>query len=383
MEYASALEKAKEWGVCLRQVQRLAREGRIFGAKKCGNSWIIPKEALKPADPRGEGKEPPPKYICSGFLLINVPGAKLESWGDSPEARQKQAELAYLRGDFSSVKAYFLSLSEKDETFLCGGAIAMTAAISTGDYGLYLSIEEKLKKLREGTADPNLRFGAELPGALAAVSMFAPALAPRWLREGDFSGVPPEAEETALYLYAKYLQNERRNEAMLAAAETGLFLRFRREEHSPATVYFTLLAADACRALNQKDKARAYLEAVLSYCLPRGLFVPPAEHITALGGLLQEALESRYSAFAAAVYEQVRRTMKNWISFHNRYAQDNITLLLSLREYRVAVLICNGLTYAEAAEELHISKGRLNNILTEIYGKLNVKGKAELRRLIL
>ena len=48
----SAAEKANEWGISKRRVTVLCKEGRVPGAKLCGNMWIIPKEAIKPEDPR-------------------------------------------------------------------------------------------------------------------------------------------------------------------------------------------------------------------------------------------------------------------------------------------------------------------------------------------
>jgi len=52
MDYISATEAAEKWGVTPRQVQRLLASSRIPGAKKCGNSWVIPAGAEKPGDSR-------------------------------------------------------------------------------------------------------------------------------------------------------------------------------------------------------------------------------------------------------------------------------------------------------------------------------------------
>ena len=48
MEYSSAKETAKKWGISKRRVQILCSEGRVIGAIKVGSNWIIPSDASKP-----------------------------------------------------------------------------------------------------------------------------------------------------------------------------------------------------------------------------------------------------------------------------------------------------------------------------------------------
>ena len=52
MEYITAQEAADKWGVTRRYVQILCVKGRIEGAKKMANLWLIPKDAEKPIDRR-------------------------------------------------------------------------------------------------------------------------------------------------------------------------------------------------------------------------------------------------------------------------------------------------------------------------------------------
>ena len=52
MEYVSAADKAFEWGVSQQTVTAYCRDGRIPGATRKGQSWLIPAEASKPSDGR-------------------------------------------------------------------------------------------------------------------------------------------------------------------------------------------------------------------------------------------------------------------------------------------------------------------------------------------
>ncbi len=52
LEYISAPEAAKKWGISERRVQKLCEEGRITGVVKFSRMWLIPKDAEKPVDGR-------------------------------------------------------------------------------------------------------------------------------------------------------------------------------------------------------------------------------------------------------------------------------------------------------------------------------------------
>ena len=52
MEQLTIKEIAKKWGISERRVNVLCQEGRIDGAKKFGNTWAIPADAVKPSDLR-------------------------------------------------------------------------------------------------------------------------------------------------------------------------------------------------------------------------------------------------------------------------------------------------------------------------------------------
>lgn len=52
MDYISAPEAAKKWGISERRVQKLCEENRIPGVVRFSRMWLIPKDAKKPDDGR-------------------------------------------------------------------------------------------------------------------------------------------------------------------------------------------------------------------------------------------------------------------------------------------------------------------------------------------
>lgn len=58
LEYISASEAAKKWGISERRVQKLCEDNRIKVVAKFSYMWLIPKDAEKPVDGRTKkGKE--------------------------------------------------------------------------------------------------------------------------------------------------------------------------------------------------------------------------------------------------------------------------------------------------------------------------------------
>ena len=55
LEFISAPEAAKKWGISERRVQKLCEENRIPGVSKFSYMRLIPKDAKKPVDGRRKG----------------------------------------------------------------------------------------------------------------------------------------------------------------------------------------------------------------------------------------------------------------------------------------------------------------------------------------
>ena len=52
MDWITTKEAAVLWGVTTRQVQILCDRGKVDGAARLGDIWVIPKGAPKPIDSR-------------------------------------------------------------------------------------------------------------------------------------------------------------------------------------------------------------------------------------------------------------------------------------------------------------------------------------------
>jgi len=116
MEYITAAEAAKRWGVSLRQVQRLMAAGRIPCGKKHGREYLIPADAEKPGDPRFEKKAPHDAFLYDLERLIPTvytsvprdnPEAIFETISDERLRSIHEGGFAYARGDYARVLEFY------------------------------------------------------------------------------------------------------------------------------------------------------------------------------------------------------------------------------------------------------------------------------------
>ena len=68
MDYISAKDVARKWGVTQRRVEVLCLGGQVHGAERIGNMWLIPRIAEKPIDGRTKAAKQlkkPLEYACT------------------------------------------------------------------------------------------------------------------------------------------------------------------------------------------------------------------------------------------------------------------------------------------------------------------------------
>ena len=391
MEYMTAAEAAEKWGVTIRQVQRLLAADRIPGAKKYGRSQLIPTGADKPGDPRFE-KTTPQNSLQSDFAYI-VSVINIHSPRDNPESvldgisekrlrLMTEAIFAHLRGDFKRAMECYVLCGENDAVKLYFSGIAISAAMSEGDYTFYTEVESFLKDIIEANISEEITAYAESSLSIAYLGAVAPNMVPEWLKTGDFSKLPPRVMPDTVFKRAVYLKCIGKYEALLDVARTSLaFIDSPREISLPG-MYLRVFCAFACFATGRTEEAERWLLDVMDMALPHGFITPFAEYITQFGGLMEQCMKVKYPEYYDAVINQANLTLGNWISFHNHFTKDNIMSILSVRDAQIALLVARGVPYKEIADQFHISVGTLSNQVQIIYDTLLITKKPRRQELI-
>ena len=70
MDIMSVKEASERWNISERWLQKLCEEGRIEGVQRFSRSWMIPKEAQKPADLRKKQKNKRPLSLLDVINML-------------------------------------------------------------------------------------------------------------------------------------------------------------------------------------------------------------------------------------------------------------------------------------------------------------------------
>lgn len=387
MPYITAQQAAEKWGVSLRYAQRLVSEGRVSGARKYGRAWMIPVGAEKPPDPR-KARELPREEDSTKLFLTAVDLPRKDSDAallglTEPLRSLAAADIAFRQGNAEPAKTVWRETPPEDETKLSAASLAAAASISSGDYTLYEEINGFLQGQAAEAKSPRDKALLSLPGTLAAVSMAAPQMTPDWLKGCDFSLFPHALRPFLLYLYALHLRNTGAYSEMFGIARAALLLTEKPDTFTWLDVYLAVLCAVAANALGDMAQVKRYLDAALAQGMPAGFIAPFADSLGDFGGLVEAAVERDYPQYRKAITELWEYSFKNYMRFHNAFAKEHITTVLTAREYQAARLIVRGETYSETARRMHLSVSRVKHILTDVYAKLFIAGKQELSPFIL
>lgn len=390
MEYISAREAAARWGVHIRVVQNLCRAGRVSGARKYGNVWMLPASAAKPGDPRRKPaiSAERPEYDGSGLLTmasVSMPmGSAVppEALGTKHQKAQLEAEFAFLRGDLTTAARAFESTARTDPLILCAATLTMAATSRVDEPERFRQTEDFLQALLRSGSERE-RLLAEIALATALLGQFATDMAPEWILNALFSHAPVEARPMSVYLYTKSLQGRHRPDELLSVCKTARALWARDDRFTLLDVYLGLLLADACRTKGDLPGCFRALEQAAALAMPYGFVTPFAEYRPLMAAEMDAVLRTHAPSALGSTRELSERIWQNWQVFHTRFIRNHLPRLLSPKELRLAQRVAKGTPYREAAHELSMTQGELKQALADIYRKLYISDRSDLVRFFL
>ena len=148
-------------------------------------------------------------------------------------------------------------------------------------------------------------------------------------------------------------------------------------------LYLLLICSAALCSAGDMQASEAHLRETMSLAMPYDYVIPFTEFLTLHSGLIESVSQQEYPEQYRRVIQLWTRCWKNWMAVRGRLTMSSATAILSNREYHLAHLLADDLTYAEAAERLGMSVGSVKNMASVIYAKLHVGGKTELKNYVL
>lgn len=401
MNMINAKEAAEKWGVTVRHVQGLCKEGRIKGAVRWGRTWMIPAHAVLPSSARtNEPSLPMPRR--SPFLdmtnIYNTPGSAddaIASLENNPEAcALLEAQLAYRRGNIDYVydrARYFLESHSGFYAILGGGMLLAMCAIWRGDIELWTEAKRHIFEAPHSTAEEREIISLAL--AIADSSVYDNKDFPEWFRRGSFESLPAHSHPSAKVFYIKYLYAqafEIASKQVQLSDVRGLGLmklipKTIEPMISQATVdktvipeiYLRLSCAVAYHNSGDRSLAIEHIDRAIALALPDGLLGILTEYVRHFDKLLEERLDLVSPDAAQRVRTMYKTYSAGWSKLsgavRNRYIAANLTA----REREVAKLAAFGYTTREIAAMLYITESTVKQTVLKVVQKTGVKDRSE------
>lgn len=192
--------------------------------------------------------------------------------------------------------------------------------------------------------------------------------------------------EEGLRLFATYVMAHHTylNGEIWSAYGMGKAALFMADRSYPISMTYIHCMMAVC-AINRKHKQEAQEEMLRSWELAKmdGFLEPFIEHHGLLRGLIEACIRNRDPEAYQRITEGVISFSRGWMALHNPENRRKVTGELSTMEFSIAMLASGGWTNKEIGEHLGISINTVKHYLTDIFCKLNVKKRDELKKFML
>lgn len=392
MSFLTVKELAERWNCSIRTINMYLNSGRIPGAVRKGNGWMIPADAQKPSDRRRKQEEampaqPLPRTRKRFMSFMGMPfksgeyDAFLESLQDDEERGIAEIGRAYMRAESERTVALAEKYvaSDSPEIRISAMLCQAMAAVQSGDIDLAKRNFGKIKGEAENALDAAARGAAVF--SLALITVFfheegagVDELMP--LMDQLDAGIRLFAmygHAHALYLKKEYSKAIGVGEAAIAMGG-GMY--------PVAGIYLCVVLSMSCNSLHQTEKAQQWYEKAWEMAEADGFIEPFIEHHGLLQGMVERNLRGVQPEMYQHIAEGVYRFSRGWMKIHNANSENQVSDALTVYEFSIAMLASKGRTNREIAEYLSISEHTVKHYMAIIFQKLGITKRSELNRYV-
>lgn len=300
-----------------------------------------------------------------------------------------EAELALARCEFARARKLFEKLSQSERYLHQAIRIGVNVAIGLGDLRFLDSVLRLKEQFRLSAGeDSTRRVLADLTKGWLAQWLWLPTGYPEWIVRFDYSGGVPEPWwHPAAYLGVMARLNAGQFESAYATA--ALLMSFGEADGgsgrnlTASSVYLRMARAIACRETGREDEMYKWLSGVVRELAPHGFFLPFLIFMHCSRKSPVEELLAEVAPGEISRYRELSRTyFVNLIRARNHVTGERATDVLTYREFYFAMLLKRKLSCKELAMRSDLSVGRIKNILSCIYQKLQIYSRSEVSELV-
>jgi len=384
MKYISSEEMAKKWGVSSRRVILLAKEGRIPNVMQIGMRWMIPEDAEKPID--GRTKVAKIKQENNSFRLPLFLDCEEDDYYPTLSAEEKllrKAQLDFNACNLEAAKEPLLFLSSSNNIYIRIAAVMHLSILMLAlkEFDKFSEYKRKLlillsqdfpyhnemmlfkylfdvimgitkALLEDFSIDSNYSYHPSSFGLLSALSIFTAAdddvSSISRLHLDPFEAICQQLEHSGKYFDAQLLHIQ--------------------------LIY-------GYQMQGKIEQAMQHMRNALNIARDRNLVYLTAINITYVPEIFN-AVSCEYPAdFIEKITYYAKFSNEAYILLTEALGKVTIYTSLSGKDFRFVYLASQGYTNKRIAELMGTSEFYVSKRFSEIYRKLKIKGKTELKKL--
>ena len=403
LEYITVKKASQKWGISVRRAQELCKQGKVSGAVLWERTWMIPKDAEKPADSRRKGTaEQKPVVIpernsfmsmTNTYKEAGTANEVLKSFDDELERDIFEMQLRFYQGDFEKSRTIGLRYMQNEaglhQRTIVGSHLALTA-LCTGDKNLWKRagefVGDAVCHTHEERVVRDFWYAAH-ECSLSNTNHFAD-----WFVRGNFEELPQELHAIARYYYVKYLYISQHDvetwegdyhPALVFLNTMPLIIepmitQTAVEREIIVEIYLRLMCAIAYHVSGFDSLAKPHIEKALDLAIPDRLYLPIAELRGRLGFLLDDIMGEKNPKDLAEIRRLSRVIREGWVALNRAIKEKEVHAHLSTREYQIARLAVYGLSNKEIADRLNITVNAVKQSLRFAMDKTGTNSRSQL-----
>lgn len=407
MKKITAKEMAEKWGISLRRVQDLCRLGKIQGAERFGQNWMIPEDAPRPTDGRSKAAKmgideilplPRKSPMLTMTDLYHTPGCaakSIKALSANPiAALLYEAQIAYARGQIDKASKYAWQVLDQHTGFYAAagaGLLLSVCAIWQGDEKLWYDMRSRLFNLR--FHNQTEREILSLIFSAANSSVYVQTTYPAWFEQGSFEHLPPDSHPMTKVFYAKLLYMAGFGVAskqynvegveglalmrMVPNALEPLITQAVVDKTVIPEIYLRLYCAVAYHNSGNRDRAVYHIDRAVALALPDRLYGILAEHWRILDALLEERLNLANPEVMRQIKELYRQFVVGQSNLGSSIRHRAIATNLTAREREVTKLAAFGFTNKKIAQTLQISESTVKTTVQNVMQKTGINARTD------
>ncbi len=399
MEYLSVKETAKKWDISERYVQRYCTEGRIEGATKYGNAWMIPADAERPADKRKvksaavtEEEENPTPALRLAMPLLNTP-YKLGHCMDSIVNMEDKDTRSIALAEYYYFSGQSAKASDIAEEYITHADLALRLS-ACWIYAYANLALDRIPRARQAMHQvqntvANLEENTPLPykalaiciatGASVLLHLPLPADLPstkKFLHQ-----MPTGLRLFMLYVEAHHAYLKGQYGTAIGIAETALVLES--ELYPIPSIYLHMIATMGYINLKQPEQAREHLLQSWEIAQPDDMIEAFGEHHGLLGGMLEAVIKKDFPNDFNRMIEITYSFSAGWRKIHNPDTGHTVADDLTTTEFAISMLAARGWSNKEIGQHLDISANTVKMHISSALQKLGISQRKELVQFML